>query len=326
VIPTAIVKVLLVALFAIACSSTPSRPPPLPPDDAAVGDGGVDPAELAGPLDHKCNGGDLEACFRLGVMYAEGTGVSPDPPRATALFRQACSGGTLAACNYLALALAEGMGVERQPQQAVEVYQKSCDGGYKTACRNLGMMLRDGRGVPADAARAELLLDRACRGGVPLACTNAGDLDAQRAIKGGPARYKEMVTHYKLGCDAGDPTACRQLGIASLEGKGVPKSTSAAAMWLERACMPDDPVACRLLGMMKLQGAARDVERGKQLLTRACDAKDDEACRMLKATTEGGGSADDAGVVGDRGAAPSGVGRGHPPDGATDGARISPPP
>jgi TPR repeat protein len=295
------VKALLVAMVAIACSNPPSRPPILPPDDAATGDGGLDPAELAGPLDRKCNGGDLEACRSLAVMYAEGTGVSPDPPRATALFRQACNGGNLPACNHLALALAEGMGVERQPQNAVEVYQRACDGGYKLACRNLGLMLRDGRGIAADPVRAEALLDKACKGGVPLACTAAGDLDALRAVKGGAARYKEMIAHYKQGCEAGDPTACRQLGIAYLEGKGIPKSASAAAVWLERACMPDDPVACRLLGVMRLQGAARDVERGRQLLARACDAKDDEACRMLRAADSA--AADDAGVVGDGGAA-----------------------
>jgi TPR repeat protein len=154
--------------------------------------------------------------------------------------------------------------------------------------------------VPADLVRADALLDKACKGGVPLACTNAGDLDAERAIKGGPARYKEMLAHYKQGCDSGDPTACRQIGIAYLEGKGLSRSTGAAAVWLERACMPDDAVACRVLGLMKLRGTGipRDVERGKQMLTRACDAKDDEACRTLKAMAEGTeDAADDAGVV-----------------------------
>jgi TPR repeat protein len=296
------VKALLVAMFAIAigCSSKPGKAPP--PDDAAPGDGGVDPVELAGRFDRKCVAGDLEACRNLGVMYFEGTGVSPDLRRATALFGQACTGGNMPACNHLALAFSEGMGVDRQPAKAVEVYQKACDGGYKLACRNLGLMLRDGRGVPVDLARAEVLFDKACKGGVPFACTNAGDVDAIRAVKGGAARYKEMVAHYKQGCDAGDPTACRQIGIAYLEGKGLPKSTSAASVWLERACMPDDPVACRLLGVMKLQGAGipRDAEHGKQMLVRACDAKDAEACRVLKSMAEGGGG-DDAGVVGDGG-------------------------
>jgi TPR repeat protein len=289
VIPTDVVKALLVAMFAIAtgCSSRPARLP----EDAAPGDGGIDPFEMAGRLDHRCVAGDLEACRNLAVMYAEGTTVSADPRRATALFTQACNGGNLKACYHLALALAEGMGTERQPAKAVEVYQKACDGGEKLACRNLGVLLRDGRGVPADLPRAAVLLDKACKGGVPFACTSAGDLDAVRALKGGAARYKEMIAHYRQGCDTGDPTACRQIGLAFLEGKGVPKSSNTAAVWLERACMPDDPIACRVLGVMKLQGVGlpRDAERGKQMLVRACEAKDDEACRAL-ATLNGAGS------------------------------------
>jgi TPR repeat protein len=74
-------------------------------------------------------------------------------------------------------------------------------------------------------------------------------------------------------------------------------------VWLERACLPDDPIACRVLGEMVMQGVgvARDADRGKQLLTRACDAKDDEACRILKQATDA--------VPGDGGVAePSGSG------------------
>lgn len=302
-------KALLVAMCALAigCSSRPAR---LPPEDAAAGDTEAEQFELAGKLDRKCVGGDLEACRKLAVMYAEGTVVSPDRRRAAQLFNQACLGGNLPACHHFAMALAEGIGVEPQAQKAAELYQKTCNGGHLLACRNLGLLLRDGRGVAVDLTRAQALLDRACKGGVPLACTSAGDVDAMRAQKGGSARYKDMVAHYKLGCDTGDPTACRQLGIAYLEGKGLVKSASAAAVWLERACMPDDPVGCRLLGVMKLQGngVARDVERGTQLLMRACNAKDDEACRILRgdhgisdagvASTDPAGSASASGAAG----------------------------
>jgi TPR repeat protein len=172
-------------------------------------------------------------------------------------------------------------------------------------------MLRDGRGVTADLPRAAALLDKACKGGVPLACTSAGDLDAMRASKGSPARYREMVAHYKQGCDTGDPTACRQIGIAYLDGRGVPRSTSAAALWLERACMPDDPIGCRVLGVMKLQGngVPRDIERGRQLLQRACDAKDDESCRVLNSI--------DGYIPQDAGSAADGGGAGTAPDAGT---------
>ena len=101
----------------------------------------------------------IEACRQLGVMYMEGTGVSPDPRRAAALFGQACTGDNLSACNHLALALAEGMGVTKDVARAVDVYQKACDRGYGLSCRNLGLMLRDGRGVDADLPRAAKLLE-----------------------------------------------------------------------------------------------------------------------------------------------------------------------
>jgi TPR repeat protein len=267
-------------------------------DDAAQLDSGVDPAEQAAAYDKQCVAGDLEACRQLGAAYLEGTGVSKDLPRATALFVQACNGGNMAACSALALEYLEGPSSERNPKAAVEMYQKACTGGFKPACRNLGLVLRDGRGVPPDPVGASLLLDKACRGGVPLACTYAGDLDTVLAAKLGPSRMKQAIGHYKQGCEAGDPTACRQLGVVYLEGKGTPKSATAAAVWLQRACLPDDPVACRLLGALLVQGApgvARDVERGKQLLTRACDAKDDEACKLLQLANEPSPPAD-AGV------------------------------
>lgn len=264
--------------------------------DAGSGETGVDPSELAARFDKKCVGGDLEACRSLGVMYGEGTGVSPDPRRAAALFGQACNGGNLASCNHLALALAEGIGVPKDGARAVEVYQKACDRGYALSCRNLGLMMRDGRGVAVNLSRAAKLLDAACKGKAPFACTNAGDVDTMLSVKGGASFAKQAVAHYRQGCDGGDPTACRQIGIAYLEARGLPRSTSAGAVWLERACSGDDAVGCRILGAMAMEGVgvARDPKRGQELLQRACDRKDDEACRLVKLAGEP--AANDGGV------------------------------
>jgi TPR repeat protein len=287
--PAAIVLAMTVS------SSCKKKDPAAMPDDAAAI---VDQAEVAGSLDKKCVAGDLEACRKLGVMYQEGAGVSPDPRRATALMGQACAGNNLSACNNLGMNLAEGIGIDKNTARGIDAYLKACDGGFKLACRNLGLVYRDGRGVPADLAKAEALLDKACKANVAFACKNAGDLDTMVSAKGG-SRWKQAIGHYKQGCDSGDPTACRQIGVMYLEGKGLPKSTSAASVWLERACLPDDAVACRLLGLMVLQGigVAKDVERGTQLLSRACEAKDEEACRVLKladVAPTGSGSAREA--------------------------------
>ncbi len=273
--------------------------------------------QVAEAFDKKCVAGELEACRNLGVMYTEGVGVTKDERRAAALFAQACNGGLLAGCNHLALVLAEGLGMPRDVPKAVELYQRACDGGYGLACRNLGLLLRDGRGVEKDLPRAESVLDKACKAGTPFGCTNAGDLD--RVLAADPAlavsdrapRLKKMVDHYKQGCDGGEPSGCRALGVAYLEGTGLPKSASAASVWLERGCAPKamagakaaslDAVSCRVLGMMKVQGVGvpRDVEQGKHALQLACDRHDDEACKALAAISGAAGSSppSDAGVT-----------------------------
>jgi TPR repeat protein len=281
------------ALILIVCASCSSKSK-LPSTGDDAGATTVEPADRAAALDKKCAAGDLESCRQLGVMYQDGTGVSVDARRATQLFNLACAGNNVSACNNLALNLSEGIGVDRNAARAIEVYQKACDGGFALACRNLGLMLRDGHGgATPDLGRAALLLDKACKANVTFACKNAGDLDAAVAVKTTPARWKQALAHYKQGCDAGDSTACRQIGLLYLDGKGLPKSTTAASVWLERACVGDDALACRVFGAMVVDGvgvAKPDVERGKQLLQRACDAKDDTACQLVKKVDEAVGS------------------------------------
>ncbi|HEY1811538.1 MAG TPA: tetratricopeptide repeat protein [Kofleriaceae bacterium] len=273
--------------FLVVVASCSSHSKPASTDDDS---GAADPADHAATLDKKCAAGDLESCRQLGVMYQDGTGVSVDVRRATQLFGQACSGNNFSACNNYALNLSEGIGVDRNAARAIDIYQKACDGGFSLACRNLGLMLRDGHGgATPDPARASLLLDKACKASVTFACKNAGDLDAIVAAKTSPSRWKQALAHYRQGCDAGDSTACREIGMLYLDGKGVPKSPATATVWLERACVGDDARACRVFGTMLVGGAGitkPDLERGKQLLQRACDAKDDEACRILKRVDE----------------------------------------
>lgn len=276
-------------------------------DAAAPSDAKLDPKAAAAQYDQACVAGNGDACRNLGVLYSEGIGVPADPKRATALFAQACNRGNLGGCNHAALALAEGIGVTKDVTKAVELFTKACDGGNAMACRNVGLMWRDGRGVDKDLAKAETLLEKACEGNAPFACTNAGEIHralALRDAKDREARFKKMIELYKRGCTEGDPAACRSIGIAYLEGTGLPKSPNAASVWLTQACDKAEPIACRVLGAMLIDGVGvkQDHDKGRELLKRACDRKDADACALI--AKMGGGSASTEVSPGDAGVLP----------------------
>ena len=46
-----------------------------------------------------CEGGAMQGCGHLAVMYENGAGVAPDLERAVSLYQQACDGGVVGACR-----------------------------------------------------------------------------------------------------------------------------------------------------------------------------------------------------------------------------------
>ncbi|MBA2475969.1 MAG: sel1 repeat family protein, partial [Actinobacteria bacterium] len=90
---------------------------------------------------------------------------------------------------------------------------------------------------------------------------------------------------WKQACDGGDPVGCRYLGVAYLEGRGLPEGTAAAAVWLEMACTHGDGPGCRLLAGLHAAGTGvpRDDARAKELLARACEKGDPTACSAAPA-------------------------------------------
>ena len=88
--------------------------------------------------------------------------------------------------------------------------------------------------------------------------------DGKAGTASAQTHWKAAIAHYQQGCDAGDPTGCRQIGIAYLEARGLPRSATAAAVWLERACVGDDAIGCRVLGAMLVDGVGLQRDQGSQ--------------------------------------------------------------
>jgi len=94
--------------------------------------------------------GEAAAQFALGVMYANGQGVTQDYQAALAWFRKSAEQGNALAQYYLGLMYDNGQGVAQDYQAAVAWYRKAAEQGDADAQFNLGVMYRKGLGVAQD--------------------------------------------------------------------------------------------------------------------------------------------------------------------------------
>jgi TonB family protein len=107
-------------------------------------------------------------------MYQNGEGVTQDLARTAGLFQQACDGGMVEGCYNLGVLYHSGEGVTQDLARAIILYQQGCDGGFAQGCSNLGLLYYNGEGVTQDLARAASLFQQACDGGESVGCSNLG--------------------------------------------------------------------------------------------------------------------------------------------------------
>jgi hypothetical protein len=90
-------------------------------------------------------------CPSLGYQYGvDGQGGMLRPSIAAYLYRDACEAGNATACTNLGVLYAQGRGVTKDVGRARELYEQGCDDGNATGCVNLGVLYEDGRGVAKD--------------------------------------------------------------------------------------------------------------------------------------------------------------------------------
>ena len=63
--------------------------------------------------------------------------------QARRLFTQACEGGNMNACSYLGVLYDKGLGGSTDEQTALKLFQKACDQGYLSSCTNLGSVYQN---------------------------------------------------------------------------------------------------------------------------------------------------------------------------------------
>lgn len=205
-----------------------------------------DPKEL----ERNCDAGDLDACVKLGRVYARWGALDSDIPedraRAYSLFQKACDGGLSEGCYCMGYCYLRGWGVQKDLTRAASLFEKACEGKSKDGCVALGRAYEAGDGVSQDYALADSLFEQACNLGSYSGCGSVAGLhDPQKGVLKDTARWAAFMERC---CDDDSGDICLKLGLVYDLGMwGVPKDTDHATELFKKGCLFQNKEACDLI-------------------------------------------------------------------------------
>jgi TPR repeat protein len=275
--------------------------------------GAPDLATVATLFGVACEGGELRACYDLGIMYRKGEGVAANVPAAIKLFTRSCEGGYADGCTPLGYLFAE----IKSWELAAKNYKRGCDGGSLRGCSYLGELYLRGEGVEHNLEHAAAYLKRACITPALSGCDALTDLATIYFSGGKVAQDYEMAALlFAQACEGGVSKACNSLGALYASGKGVKKSWQKAAELSARSCTAANATGCDQLGTLYIavkdylqaataydlgcrggelrscvglgimygggRGIGSDPAKATALFKRACDGGNSEACALLR--------------------------------------------
>ena len=196
--------------------------------------------------------GDASAQSNLGVMYANGQGVTQDYGEAVKWYRKAVVQGDADAQYNLGVSYDKGQGVAQDDAEAVKWYRKAADQGVALAQYYLGNMYAGGQGVAQNYGEAARWYRKAARQGVAEAQFNLGSM--YNKGQGVAQDYGEAIKWYRKAADQGAARAQYTLGLRYNSGRGVPQNYGEAAKWYRKAADQGVAEAQFNLGVMYAQG------------------------------------------------------------------------
>lgn len=116
--------------------------------------------------------GNSSAQYNLGIMFAEGLGITQDYRQAGKWFRLSAERGNWYAQFSLGQLYREGRGVPQDYREALRWYRSSSENGYADAQNNLGVMYVEGQGVTQDYVHAHMWFNIAHSNGLEAAKKN----------------------------------------------------------------------------------------------------------------------------------------------------------
>ncbi|MDY6337131.1 MAG: maltose/maltodextrin ABC transporter substrate-binding protein MalE [Succinivibrionaceae bacterium] len=218
-----------------------------------------DPDEVA-LLRKSAEQGNALAQNNLGVMYAEGKGVSRNDSEAVKWFRKSAEQGNSAGQSNLGEMYRDGLGVTPNDEEAVSWFQRSAEQWDAAGEANLGAMYLKGLGVSQDYGEALKWLKKSADHGNAWGQRALGRMHAEG--KGVPQDdaealkwFRKAADWYRKSADEGNAGAQLALGEMYANGFGVSKDYAEAAKWFRKSAEQGNAVAQRSLGMMYVDGS-----------------------------------------------------------------------
>lgn len=175
--------------------------------------------------------GNTTAMVELGVLYADGNGVTKDEAQAKKLFERASQAGNPRGTMNLAALTERGGGAAMSPQAKRGLLEKAAANNSPEAQYQLGLMFAEGTGGSKDDAAARALYEKA---------------SAQNHVP-----------------------ALERLGAFVLAGRGGPKDEAAGKSYLERSAALGNDDAKETLRRAACPFQIRD-KSGKNKITDLC--------------------------------------------------------
>lgn len=196
--------------------------------------------------------GDISAQTKLGYMYIEGTGVTPDYAEAAKWFHKSAEQGDAGAQCILGAMYANGEGVAQNYSLAAQLYQKAAEQGLAPAQYSLGVLYTNGLGVSQNYAEAVKWYQTAAEQSFAPAQCNFGAMYVKG--QGVSQNYTEAVKWFREAAKQGYAEAQHNLGVMYADGQGVSQDYTEAVKWYQIAAEQSfAPAQCNL-GIMYYDG------------------------------------------------------------------------
>ena len=176
-------------------------------------------------LTELADGGDAEACYKLGKRLYAGKGVKKSYEQARERFEAGAAKDHAGCCYELGEMLIAGLGGESDDERAAGLFRKAADGGDVHAMFELGAMYAQGRGVKKNYVKAMRYLRLA------------------NVLPEANAMLDDAVNWWRPAAEARIPEGEYWYGVCLINGYGVTPDYTVGYNWIYQAALSDHPKA-----------------------------------------------------------------------------------